>query len=461
MMKTTLVVPDWLRNEIASASENPLETAGVLLARCSELAGERRLLGQRIEWLDEPSYLERMSVSLSVASSGYVPALGLAEKLGAVAIWFHTHPGLKGAPVPSARDQVVDRQIADLFRLRTDSRFYGALIASPRNNGFAFTGHLEDETGERWPIGAVWSVGDRLSLTAAFNSRQENASTIFDRNVRAFGSAIQATLSALHVGIVGCGGTGSAVAEQLVRLGVRRFTLADPDVLSTSNVTRVFGSGVSDVDRPKVDVIGDNLERIADDVVLEKIQSMLTLEATAKRFAGCDVIFGCTDDNAGRLVLSRLSTYYLIPVFDCGMLLSSGADDVLSGIDGRVTTLVPGQACLVCRGRIDIRRAASELMTPDERNRLANEGYAPALGQVEPAVVAYTSMVASTAVSELLERLTGYGPSPRPSEVLLRAHEREISTNIALPRERHYCDPVAGKIGMGDRTPFLEQAWPT
>ena len=87
---------------------------------------------------------------------------------------------------------------------------------------------------------------------------------------------------------------------------------------------RVFGSGANDVDRPKVDVIGDNLERIADDVVLEKIQSMLTLEATAKRFAGCDVIFGCTDDNAGRLVLSRLSTYYLIPVFDCGMLLSSG-----------------------------------------------------------------------------------------------------------------------------------------
>lgn len=460
-MNTTLVMPDWLKAEMALASANSLETAGVLLARCSELAGERRLLGQRIEWLDEASYLERTSVSLSIASGGYVPALGLAEKLDAVAIWFHTHPGLMGAPLPSARDQLVDRQIADLFRLRTGSRFYGALIASPRSNGFAFTGHLEDESGERWPIDSVWSVGDRLSLIAAFNRRQESPSTIFDRNVRAFGSAVQANLGALHVGIVGCGGTGSAVAEQLVRLGVRRFTLADPDVLSPSNVTRVFGSGVSDVGRPKVDVIGDNLQRIADEVVLEKIQSMLTLEATAKRFAGCEVIFGCTDDNAGRLVLSRLSTYYLIPVFDCGMLLSSDDEDLLLGIDGRVTTLVPGQACLVCRGRIDIRRAASELMTPDERNRLANEGYAPALGEVEPAVVAYTSMVASTAVSELLERLTGYGPSPRPSEVLLRAHEREISTNIALPRERHYCDPVVGKIGSGDRTPFLDQAWPT
>ncbi len=37
---------------------------------------------------------------------------------------------------------------------------------------------------------------------------------------------------------------------------------------------------------------------------------------------------------------------------------------------------------------------------------------APALARTEPAVVAFTTLVAATAVSELLERLIGYGPEP-------------------------------------------------
>ena len=71
----------------------------------------------------------------------------------------------------------------------------------------------------------------------------------------------------------------------------------------------------------------------------------------------------------------------------------------------------------------------------------------------------FTTQVAAAAVSELLERLIHYGPEPSPTEVLLRAHEREISTNDQEPRPGHYCHAEAGKLGLGDTTPFLEQAW--
>lgn len=188
---------------------------------------------------------------------------------------------------------------------------------------------------------------------------------------------------------------------------------------------------------------------------------MVTLEATARHLTEADVVFGCTDDNAGRLVLSRLSTYLLTPVINCGVLLSSHPNGELIGIDGRVTTVSPGKACLVCRNRIDLPRAAAELLTPEERVRLQDEGYAPALGRAEPAVVAYTTLVGSIAVAELLERLIGYGPKPRPSEVLLRCHEREISTNVATPKPHHYCHPASDRIGLGITDPFLEQTWPT
>src|SRR5260370_5421948 len=221
-------------------------------------------------------------------------------------------------------------------------------------------------------------------LIRAFDSPLPKLPAIFDRNVRAFGSAVQQTLGDLTVGIVGSGGTGSAVAEQLVRLGVRHIVLVDPDKLSQSNLTRVYGSGASDVGQPKVEVLARHLVRISPEVRCETFQSMITLETAARHLIGCDVVFGCTDDNAGRLVLSRLATYLLTPVIDCGVLLSSDGSGELTGIDGRVTVLSPGQACLICRGRIDLARAGAEMLTPDELVRLEPAGHAPALALAEP-----------------------------------------------------------------------------
>jgi molybdopterin/thiamine biosynthesis adenylyltransferase len=377
-----------------------------------------------------------------------------------MALWFHTHPGESGLPIPSHHDEQVDREIADLFRLRTNSPYYGTLIASPRSLGFAFTGTLQGEDSSPIAMSRLWSVGDSWRLVRAWDAEQPPLSPIFDRNIRAFGTGIQSTLGDLKVGIVGGGGTGSAVAEQLVRLGVRRLVIIDADVLSASNVTRVYGSTPADVGRSKADIARAHLTTIAPDLDCKAIVSMVTLEGTARQLSGCDLVFGCTDDNAGRLVLSRLASYLLTPVIDVGVRLSSDTSGFLIGIDGRVTVLSPGSACLVCRNRIDLARAAVELRTPDERRRLEDEGYAPALAGIEPAVVAFTTSVAAAAINELLERLIGYGPIPRPGEILLRLHEREISTNSAMPRSGHYCDPIRGKLGAGASMPFLEQTWP-
>ena len=191
------------------------------------------------------------------------------------------------------------------------------------------------------------------------------------------------------------------------------------------------------------------------------LRSKVTMEPAARALMDADVVFGCTDDNAGRLVLSRFATYLLTPVIDCGVVLTTDSESRLDGIHGRVTVLYPGAACMVCRDRIDLRRAASEALAPAEHVRRIDEGYAPALPGIEPAVIAFTTAVGAQAVSELLERLTRYGPTPVPNEVLLRLHEREISTNIAEPREQHYCHAASGKLGLGETDPFLEQTWAT
>lgn len=458
-MTVTLVVPDFVADELRSAAHDSVETAGVMLARAVHTpAGGLRLLARELRWVADDAYLLREVEALTIASHGYVPALAAAEADACVPIWLHTHPGEGSSPKPSHHDEIVDEQLSTLFRLRSGSPYYSAVVVAHDHGQLRFTGHIESDDG-REDISRLWVTGRQFGLTPNALHGPRALPAPFDRNIRAFGGDIQLVLGDLRVAVVGTGGTGSSVAEQLIRLGVRHFQLFDPDRLTASNVTRVYGSFPDNIGRPKVDVVADHLQHIAPDAEVKTYASMITVDETARALLDADVIFGCTDDNAGRLVLSRVASYLLTPVIDCGVLLSSGCDGQLQSIDGRVTVLAPGAACLVCRGRIDLQRAAAEMLTPDEHSRLADEGYAPALPGVEPAVVAYTTQVAAAAVSELLERLIHYGPEPAPSEVLLRLHERELSTNDQQPRDRHYCHPSAGRLGLGLTEPFLEQTW--
>ena len=430
----------------------------MLLARYVETpAGNVRLLGHTLQWVPEAACRTRTAYEMVVGSEGYVPALAAAEEHRSVPVWVHTHPG--SSPLPSGRDLVVDAQLSDLFRLRSGSPWYGALIVGRSGDSLTFTGHIESEDG-RFDIDRVWTTGARWALVPNWRHAATPPDAMFDRSIRAFGGAIQSVLAQLRVAVVGCGGTGSSVVEQLVRLGVRRFYLFDPKNLTGTNVTRVYGSHPEVVDDPKVQVLAEHIRRIAPDATVEAVQSSITQQDAAERLLDADAIFGCSDDNAGRLVLSRIAAYFMTPVIDCGVKLTNSDDGNIEGIYGRVTVLGPGAACLDCRGRIDMRRAAAEVMAAGEHRRLAAEGYAAELPDVEPAVVAYTTLVAAAAVGEFIERLVHYGPKQAPTEQLLRIHEREVSTNTQPPQEGHYCDPASGKLGLGLTKPFLGRTWP-
>ena len=458
-MTISLVLPQHIADQLLEAVAADVESAGVLLARPTETdQGNLRLLGRDMHWVPDDAYLVRNARALSIPSHGYVPALAAAESDGAVPIWLHTHPGGESSPRPSEYDRIVDQELCDLFRLRSGSPMYGALVIANTGGHFCFSGHIESEH-MRSDIDRLWVTGRHFRLEQNWLHDSTPPSDQFDRNIRAFGGRIQEVLADMTVAVVGCGGTGSAVIEQLVRLGVRRFILLDPKALTESNLTRVYGAFPEHVGKPKVDLSAAHVSRIAPDASVITSQSKITEERTARMLMDADLIFGCTDDNAGRLVLSRLASYLLTPVIDCGVLLSSDDAGQIVGIDGRVTVLAPGAACLVCRNRIDLQRAAAESLPPEEHARLVEEGYAPALVGIEPAVVAFTTQVAAAAVAELLERLVHYGPQPVPTELLLRTHDREVSFNDQNPRDGHYCNINVGKLGLGITAPFLEQMW--
>jgi molybdopterin/thiamine biosynthesis adenylyltransferase len=452
--RVALALPERVWRELTPLLGLSVETAAVMLCGVAECDGEIILLGRHLILVANEYYERRESCGLSIASMGYVPSLKRAADDQSVAIFIHTHPN--GAPVPSEFDEEVDRQIRSLFMLRTSQPYYGSLILGGTPADPSFSGQVHSGEGSMWSVGRVRIVGRMLRLLTK-SEDEPSSGEAFDRQVRAFGRDGQKRLSKLRVGVVGVGGTGSSVCEQLIRLGVRELSVVDDDCVTETNVSRLYGSGLADIGTAKVEIVRRNAEAIGLGTSVTPILGRVTDKEVVKALRGCDVIFGCTDDHAGRAVLSRFAYWYLMPLIDTGVLISS-VGGIVRGLYGRVTTVMPGAACLICRGRVEAQNIRNEMLPPAERVRLAREGYAPGLADPDPSVVAYTTMVAAFAVNECLERLIGYGGEYSPTEIILRIHEREVRRNSATATPNHYCADLV-TWGRGDLEPFLGQVW--
>jgi molybdopterin/thiamine biosynthesis adenylyltransferase len=442
---------DSLRASLASN----LESAAMIQAGIALSDNEATLLVRHVDWLGDPEHMTRASNALLIGSPSFVPAFGRAATEGTIPIFFHTHPA--GDPTPSLRDLGVEPELRRLAHVRTGQPHFGALIMGGEFDHPTFTARLYlDECGPPIVVEAARIIGRNLAMRPSYGTTIDFDPEVFDRHVRAFGAEGQAVLASLHAGVVGAGGTGSPVFEQLVRLGVGRITVIDDDVVTVHNLTRIHEAGSADVGRPKVDTLNSAGDRIDLGTRILPIRGRVTTQEVAKMLRHCDVVFGCTDDEWGRSVLSKLAYWYLIPVFDTGVVIDCDNMSV-RGIFGRITTIMPGTACLHCRGHVSSQEIAWEQLSPHERNRLVADGYVPALRSPAPAVVSFTTMTASYAVSELLERLFAWGEAA-PSELLLRINDRKISHNVRHPRLDHYCADES-QWGSGDRPNFLGLLW--
>jgi molybdopterin/thiamine biosynthesis adenylyltransferase len=442
--------------EIVSALKEPRETAAVLLAGKAETDHGLTLTINRIVWVPDEAYDVRTNRELQIASRGWMPALRQASDGGWLPIFLHTHPG--GNAAPSARDDVVDTLLSATFRTRVGCSRYVSLIFGGTADHPAFTGKVFEQASQPSAVTRTRVAGRRLRIqNAEDNDAAAPPLDIYDRQVRAFGAEGQQLLRGLRVGVVGCGGTGSAVLEQLTRLGVGSLTFVDYDTVTDTNITRIYGSTLADVGRPKVDVLSDHLDSVGLKTRLAPIAGDITRRDIMEQLRGCDLIFGCTDDDGGRGILSRLAYWYLIPVIDMGVVITS-RDGNVSGVFGRVTAATPGEPCLLCRGEFDPVRAREEQYSEAERQALIEEGYAQGLAERDPAVVAYTTMVAAHAVADMLQRLFGFGDMAIPSKQLLRISDREIRRQKGVARDGCYCANPRN-LGRGDSESALGTTW--
>lgn len=462
-------------DEIGAWLDEADETAGVLLFRVTETPDDAVTITVRaVRRIDTKHYAQRGPMGLAIGSQGWMPGLSDAARRGDLFGFAHSHPGPAADAWSSDHDHGVDAVLCEAAGMRLPDGRYLSLIVAGTSSNPQITGLLHCGKSTR-AITRVRVVGDRLRLLPApvvEDGRVPDRSapvvpyaarpTVFDRQVRAFGRDGQELLEALRVAVVGAGGTGSAVAVLLARLGVGHLLVIDLDVLEDSNVPRVHGSTLGEVDRPKVDVLADHIGGLGLGTRVTAVRGNVLDKTTMQRLLHADVVFGCTDDHAGRGRLSRLPNRMTNLLVDIAALIDA-PDGAVLNVLARMTTVQPGGACLYCTGDVDLARAAAQEMSVDQRQRLVGEGYAPGLGDPDPAVVAFTSSVAATAVTELLDRLITWTDfdeaTPRPNRVrhLLGSHQA-LTQTLPPASPSHWC-ASPDQAGLGGGEPLLGLQW--
>lgn len=431
---TTLAIRQSDARKMIGALGSQVESGFIVRAQVRDCEGGTALAVTSVEPIPDDAYHERTATRLAIRSTAWVPSLGRGDRATDILLLAHTHPG--GDPRPSANDRQVEQDLVATANNR-DLLQIGTLIVGGSPDNATFTGTVFRD-GRRGQIDRLRIAGIQTTIIQAADGQIATADPLYDRQVRAFGPEGQAVIADLRVGIVGAGGTGSAVGEQLIRLGVRNLKSIDPDSLTASNVTRVYGSGVEQVDMPKVDILRANAERVGLATVVSTHRVTLGEEQSLNLLADCDVVFGCTDDHAGRGWLTRLPGMALTTLIDCGVVIDS-VDQRVNEIYGRVTTVVPGSACLFCTEDIDPAKVRTDSLDAAELDRQRREGYAPELETRDPAVVAYTTLVASLAVGEMLDRFIVHGLDDPPNQLHVRALERRIGHRHINPHQGHWC----------------------
>jgi molybdopterin-synthase adenylyltransferase len=133
-------------------------------------------------------------------------------------------------------------------------------------------------------------------------------------------------------------------------------------------------------------------------------------EHVCREVLDTDVVLCCTDTHGSRAILNDLAFGYLLPVIDVGVQAGAKKNADLAALVAEISVLTPVTPCLWCRGRISADVIRAENLPPDQRDRLAREGYLiGGVGEPAPNVMALTALGAGLATCALLALLSSEG----------------------------------------------------
>ena len=124
------------------------------------------------------------------------------------------------------------------------------------------------------------------------------------RNLSALTEAECNLLRGMRVAVIGCGGLGGHLIDQLARIGVGFIRVVDGDVFEPSNLNRQLLSEVPLLGTGKAQAAADRIARVNPDIQVDAIHAFLTQENAAKILDGCHAVLDGLDNIESRKILS-------------------------------------------------------------------------------------------------------------------------------------------------------------
>jgi len=381
------------------------------------------------------------------------PLLARAAKEHLAVVKAHGHPnGLRAfSPTDDTSDHELFRSV---HGWTDDGRPHGSVVVLPDGECIA---RFVDDAGAFAPVDLVTVVGDDLRFFWR-DPLVTGPPDFTRRHAQAFGEGTVATLRRLSVAVVGVSGTGAPVVEQLLRLGVGRLVLVDPDRVEERNLNRITHTTRVDARaaRLKVDVAAEAVRRA--DLGTEVVTYARNLKdpEVVRAVAACDLVFGCMDGAEGRHLLNRLATFYVLPYLDVGIRLDADGRGGVSQVCGSVHWLTPGGSSLVSRGVISLAEVAAEGLrrqSPAEYARRREEKYIKGVREDRPAVVSVNTTFAGLAVTELLARLHPFRDDGNAPCARLTCTLSQVRFECA--EDGPPCPMLSRHVGRGDTVPLL------
>ena len=231
------------------------------------------------------------------------------------------------------------------------------------------------------------------------------------------GESSDEVLSQCRVAIIGLGGGGSHIAQQLAHLGVGNFILFDPDRVEETNLNRLVGATKRDATTKTLKTIVSRrlVKRINPTGRVVRISNEWQEEG--RLVAGCDVVFGCVDTYNAREEIERACRRFMIPYIDIGVDVTKLLDGYL--ISGQIILSMPDELCMRCLGFLSEDLLAQEAAL-----------YGAAGGR--PQVIWPNGLLASAAVGTFVQLVSPWRKVMKPAIYL----EYDGNAQTLLPSNR-------------------------
>lgn len=435
-MNEIRITPDDLASLKATLVGHSVEHCAVLLAApAAGKGGSACLIVREVLFPDASEYLSQTAVfaQLSPTFVAHVTKRAKYERLQLVFV--HSHLA-HSPPHFSATDDEGERVLAQFLSGRGLEGTHGAMVLSPGGLRARSLGNTHEMR--------VISVGSRRVVEFDPATPASVEIDQYDRQIRAFGASGQQAIQQLRVAIVGLGGTGSVLSQQLVHLGVRDFLLIDPDELELTNLNRVVCAREEDVGAPKVDLACRYIKGFSGHAEVQAIVGDVCHTSIAKKLATVDIIFGCTDSHGSRSVIQQVAYQFLIPCIDIGSTIAA-TNGTVTGIFGRVQLLSPGHGCLWCSSLLNSEEIRRDMMSDQERKM---DPYIPGSREPAPSVISLNSTVVSMAVSMFLNVVTDVPGDAR--HLIYDAHNLRLRSVAVKPKSDCFICSSRGVLARGD-----------